>query len=94
MCSPHQSADKQLTASPLEKPNGRGRHLPSLEKANGGSRELHLNLKQTARRSHVTFGRYVFTNNIPTTRLKSAELEAGVPRGNPLARFLRLFFAV
>ena len=57
-CSPHQSADKRLTASPLEKPNGRGRHLPSLEKANGGSRELHLNLKQTARRSHVTFGRY------------------------------------
>ena len=50
-----------------------------------------LNLKQTARRSsYLTFGRYACANNIPTTRLRSAELEVGVPRGNPLARFLRL----
>ena len=37
-----------------------------------------LNLKQTARRSsYLTFGRYACANNIPTTRLESAELGAG-----------------
>ena len=48
-----------------------------------------LNLKQTARRSsYLTFGRYACGNNIPTTRLRSAELEARGTKGCPLGTLL------
>ena len=43
-----------------------------------------LKLKQTARRSsYLTFGRYVFANDIPTTRIKARSWRLGYQGGTP-----------